>query len=303
MERLSKRNAIALFFAVIIIWGLTWTVTKAIVEEVSPLWASAIRTFIAVLSSFALLAAMRRMVIPKRSDWPVVLSIGILHMVGFAALMAIGLKLIPVGRSIVLGYTTPLWVIPGAWLLLGERITARGILGASLGLVGILVLLNPTTLNWSDHNVLWGNLFIILAALAWSGSILYIRAHKWTATPLQLLPWETLLATIVLSFLAVVFEGHPPASISKTTWALLLYSGLIGTVAGYWAMTEVNRSLPASTTSVGVLGTPIVGIISSYLLLGEQIEFAVVAAAMFVGLGIVLAFIKPSTESPKGPVH
>ena len=43
----------------------------------------------------------------------------------FAALVAVGLQFITAGRSVVLGYTAPLWVVPGARLFLGERITAR----------------------------------------------------------------------------------------------------------------------------------------------------------------------------------
>jgi drug/metabolite transporter (DMT)-like permease len=298
MGSLSKRNALALFAAVIVIWGTQWTVTRAVVQEIPPLWASSIRTVISAIAAFSLLAGMRRLVVPQRSDWPVVLSIGILHMVGFAAFMAIGLKLIPVGRSIVLGYTTPLWVIPGAWLLLGERIALRGAIGAAFGLAGLSVLLNPLSLDWSNQTVLLGNLLILLAALSWSASILYIRAHRWTASPIQLLPWETLVASLALCPLALLFEGLPPMSISKPMWALLVYSALIGTIAGYWAMTEVNRNLPASTTSVGILVTPIVGIVSSWLLLGEGIELAVVVAAVLIGLGIALAFAKTAVRLP-----
>ena len=290
MESHSKQSALALFAIVIFVWGLNWTATAAIVQNVPPLWASAIRTSIAAVAGFFLLASMRRLVVPKASDWSVVFSIALLHMVGFAAFIAIGLKLIPVGRSIVLGYTTPLWVIPGAWLLLGERITWRGVIGAGFGLAGLAVILNPLSLDWTDTAVLSGHLLILLAALAWSLSILYIRAHKWTATPLQLLPWQTLLATLTLCALALFFEGLPPVSISAPSWALLSYSGLIGTVGGYWAMTEVNRRLPASTTSVGVLGTPIVGIVSSWLLLGEKIEPTVVVAGLLIGFGIAMAF-------------
>src|SRR5690349_15197132 len=206
MGSLSKRHALALFAAVIVIWGTQWTVTRAVVQEIPPLWASSIRTVIAAIAAFSLLASMRRLVVPQRSDWPVVLSIGIFHMVGFTAFMAIGLKLIPVGRSIVLGYTTPLWVIPGAWLLLGERVALRGAIGASFGLAGLSVLLNPLSLNWTNQTVLLGNLLILLAALAWSASILYIRAHRWKGTPIQLLPWETLVATLALCTLALLFE-------------------------------------------------------------------------------------------------
>ena len=47
------------------------------------------------------------------------LSIALLHMVGFTLLGTIGLEIVPAGRSVVLAYTTPLWVVPGASLFLG----------------------------------------------------------------------------------------------------------------------------------------------------------------------------------------
>lgn len=56
---------------------------------------------------------------------PLAMSITLLHIVGFGLLAAWGLRLIPTGRSVVLAYTTPLWVIPGARLFLGERLTLR----------------------------------------------------------------------------------------------------------------------------------------------------------------------------------
>ena len=44
---LSRAAAILLFAVVVFSWGITWPVTKAIVAEVPPLWASAIRSVIA----------------------------------------------------------------------------------------------------------------------------------------------------------------------------------------------------------------------------------------------------------------
>ena len=51
-----------------------------------------------------------------------ILSVGLLHMGAFAALVSLGLQHVPAGRSVVLAYTTPLWVIPAARLFLGEPI-------------------------------------------------------------------------------------------------------------------------------------------------------------------------------------
>jgi drug/metabolite transporter (DMT)-like permease len=53
-------------------------------------------------------------------------------------------------------------------------------------------------------------------------------------------------------------------------------------------MTVVGRSVPATTTSLGILATPIVGIGSSAAFLGEQVDQAllIAAAMIIVGIGI-----------------
>ena len=95
-------------------WGLTWPINKLILESMSPYWMSAFRSAIATVVLLAIALPRGRLPVPTRADMPVVLSITLLHMVGFAVLASIGLQLVPVGRSVVLAYTTPLWVMPSA---------------------------------------------------------------------------------------------------------------------------------------------------------------------------------------------
>jgi drug/metabolite transporter (DMT)-like permease len=54
-------------------------------------------------------------------------------------------------------------------------------------------------------------------------------------------------------------------------------------------MSMVNKSLPAITTSLGVLLTPLVGIACARLTLGEHIDTSLVVAAVLVIAGIALA--------------
>src|SRR4051794_1938541 len=116
-------------------WGVTWPVNKVILETMSPYWLAAVRSAIAAAALLAIALPRGRLALPPRADMPVLLSITLLHMVGFSLLASIGLQLVPVGRSVVLAYTTPLWVMPGAALLLGERLTPRRVVGVALGLL------------------------------------------------------------------------------------------------------------------------------------------------------------------------
>ncbi|HEX3953512.1 MAG TPA: DMT family transporter, partial [Stellaceae bacterium] len=146
--RLSTGKSVALFAFIVVAWGLNWTMTKLIVEHVAPLWTAAIRTGIGVVALVPLLIATRQLILPRRGDVPVILAISLFHMVAFSALMTAGLKYVPVGRSIVLGYTTPLWVAPAAWLLMDEPMPPRRVFGILLGLAGLLVLFNHVGFDW-----------------------------------------------------------------------------------------------------------------------------------------------------------
>jgi drug/metabolite transporter (DMT)-like permease len=219
----------------------------------------------------------------------VVLSVALLHMTVFSVLVAAGVRFLPASKAIVLGYTTPLWVAIAAPLLAKDTLTAPKLAGALLGLIGLAVILNPASIDWTNTNVVLGAGMVILAAISWAANIIYIRAHRWIASPLQLLIWQVLVATIVLTVSATIADGLPHAEWSWRLVLLFLYSGLIGTALAYWAMSMVNKSISALTTSLGTTATPLVGIASAAILLGEPLDMSLAVAAGLIVAGIGLA--------------
>jgi drug/metabolite transporter (DMT)-like permease len=284
----ARGQGVLALIIVIVAWGLTWPVNKVVLATLSPLWAVTLRSLIATIALFALTAWRGRLAWPPREDWPVLLSITLLHMVGFNLLASWGLGLVPTGRTVVLAYTTPLWVTPGAALLLGEPLTPRRTVGVLVGLAGLVVLFNPVALDWSDRAVVLGHLAILLGAVLWAASILHIRAHRWRSTPFALIPWETLLSTVLLAPIALATAPLPDMDWRPSFVALLLYLGIVGTAVAYWAVATASRLLPAVTTSLALLATPVVSVITATLWLGEPLSLSLVAAIALVlgGVGI-----------------
>ncbi|CAN5914061.1 DMT family transporter [soil metagenome] len=285
---LSRGVALLLFATVVLAWGFTWPATKLTVESISPLWTSALRSLIATIVLLGLLCAQGNLIVPRRGDLAVVFGIALPHMVAFSALVAIGIQFVPAGRAIVLGYTTPLWVIPAARLFLGEPITKRHLLGGAIAFAGLALMFNPAAFDWRDGRALLGNGLLLLAAACWAVSIVYVRAHRWISTPFQLVFWEALLATLLLALLAILFDGLPHIEWTARLVLLLLYGGVIGNALAYWAMAMVNRSLPAATTSLGLLATPVVGTLSAALVLGESIGPTLLCSMALIVTGIAL---------------
>jgi drug/metabolite transporter (DMT)-like permease len=178
--------------------------------------------------------------------------------------------------------------VPGAALFLGERLTPRRLLGVIIGLSGLLVLFNPLAFDWTSREAVLGNGAIVLAALLWATSILQIRAHRWRSTPFDLVPWEMLLATVILIPLAWAADGPLSASWNVRFTTLMLYAAIPGTAVAYWATAAASRALPAVTTSLGLLATPLVSTVVATLWLGEPLTVSLVVAIALILGGIAI---------------
>jgi drug/metabolite transporter (DMT)-like permease len=291
--RISTSRAILLFAFVILVWGSNWTVIKLIVQEIPPMWSAAYRCIIAAIVALALQGATGNLRLPERRDLPIVFLVGVFNISITAVCIAIGVQLVSVGRSTVLGYTTPIWVVPAARILLRETVPPRRLAGSAIGMVGIAVLCGMPASGATDASMLIGYGFLLLSALSWAIAIIGIRAHTWHSTPLELLFWQLLVPSVLLPLLALVMEGPPPISLNPTLLMLLAFCGIPGTALAYWAMTVINASLPATTTALGVLATPVVGILGGCLVLGESVDLPLAAASFLILGGIAFGMLPP----------
>jgi drug/metabolite transporter (DMT)-like permease len=291
LPQLSRGTSLALLAVIAVSWGLTWPVNKAMLHYTSPIWAVCVRYIVAVSVLAVLTLALGRLRLPPRQDLPVVVSVSVLHMVGFGVLCSIGLQFVAAGRSVLLAYTTPFWVFPFARIVLGERLTTSRLLALAFGVVGLLLLVNPLSLDWADRNVVTGHALILSAAVLWAASIVYVRRHQWATTPFDLLIWQTLLTTILTGLLAFFIEGPAHIDLDLSFVMLALFGGGIGTALAFWALNTVNRVLPATTTSLGLLGVPLFGVACSMATLGEAFDATSAAALALIVGGIAIGTI------------
>jgi drug/metabolite transporter (DMT)-like permease len=284
----QRRRASLLVACLVLIWGCNWPVNKVVLSHISPLWFACLRVAMGSVSLFLVQAFRTEGVkLPARADLPVVLSIGLVQVAAVMALVQLGLANVPAGRSAILSYTTPVWVVPGAILILGECLRLAKLIALLLGLAGVAVMFNPAAFDWSDHTAVVGNGYLLAAAALWAGSIIHVRAHRWQGTPLTLAPWQMLIGLIPLFALAWSVEGPPPhVSFSLGTLVLAIYSGPLITAFPFWALVTVSRTLPAVTTSLTLLLVPVIGLLSSVIFLTEQIN-----ATLIVGLLLIVSAI------------
>lgn len=285
---LSPATARLLLVGVVVLWGANWPVMKVGLQSMPPVWFAAARMTLGALSLFAMLAVLGRLKLPTRRDLAVVFTVGGLQMAAFLVLVNFALQHVGAGRSAVLAYTTPLWVTPAAVLFLGETMNRRKLLGLCLGLGGVAVLFNPSGFDWASREALIGNALLLTAAFSWSLAILHVRVHEWESSPLQLAPWQMVLAIPPLAVLSWLTEDWSAIRWSGELGIILAYNGPLATAFCFWAVVSVNRALPATTTSLSLLAVPVAGVLASALFLREPLTPTLLSGLALILCGTVL---------------
>ena len=280
----TRNRAYALLAAVILLWGANWPIMKVGLQSIPPMTFATARVFLGCACLFALLAVQGRVRLPTRRDLPVLLSVGCLQIGLGLLLLNLGLLNVEAGRSAILSYTTPLWVVPLAAAFLGERLSAGRAAGLALGLAGIGVLFNPTAFDFTHRPALVGNGLLMLGALFGATVIVHIRRHRWSVAPIELMPWQMLLGGSLLALAAAWFEADQSIRWSPTVLAILAYNGPVASAFCFWAYVTVAHSLPAVSTALGSLGVPVAGVLFSAMMLGEPL-----APGRLLGLGLISA--------------
>lgn len=283
-----KNNNFRLFtlFAFIILsWGLAWPITKIGLDYMSPLWYTTARLIVGTITMLIIVFAVGKLSWPRRKDLPLILIIGLLQICIYLWLANLGLAYLPAGRSALLAYTTPLWVMPITTFFFKEETGAFRWLGFFLGIVGLVILLNPWEITWTT-NVLFGCAMLLLASLSWAISMLCARYMAWSKSPLELIPWQLLIATLPVLLCAFVQEPVLKMEWNSALMWSLAYTGILVTGLSYWGGLIINKELPTMVVSIGFLAVPVLSLIISAVFMHEIINFTTGAAMSLIILGL-----------------
>jgi drug/metabolite transporter (DMT)-like permease len=124
--------------ATVLALDTNWPIMAAGVELVPPLWLAAMRVAGAAAVVAIVLGLARGMQRPARRDRPVVLSVGLAHLAVVTGLVFLALEIVAPGRSAIVVYTSALWAVPMAAVVLHEHPTPRRIAGVAVGCAGLV---------------------------------------------------------------------------------------------------------------------------------------------------------------------
>lgn len=278
-ESASRRGALIALAVLSLIWSYNWIVMKVVLAYIGPITFSALRYTLGTAVLFLMLALRRESMAP--TPWRATIGIGVAQTTGFQALVQLALVAGGAGKTALLAYTMPFWVVPLSWLLLDERPGLRQWFFIVVAAAGLLLVLEP----WQGLGSSLSALLALAGGACWAiGTVLAKRAFRDArVSALRLTAWQMLVGTVGLVVLALCVHER---SIDWTLqlFGALAYNGVLSSGLAWALWLLVVQRLPANLAGLASLATPLLGVGLAWVLLGEQPDAAEAA-------GIVLMIV------------
>jgi len=262
---LSDKAALAAFALLVMIWGYNWVVMKIALQYSGALDFAVLRSLGGMLCLFLITAAFRIPLMPRSMTW--VLALGLLQTTGFTGLVTLALESEGAGKTAVLAFTMPFWVLGFAALALGERVRDWQWLAVALALTGLLLLIGP----WDPNLRTPGSLLAVGAGAAWGASVVVAKKipmeNRWELIPIT--AWQMALGVIPL-LLLLPWVDQPAIDWNAAYIGALLFNILPANALAWLFWLYIVSRLPAGVTGLSALVIPVIGSTAAWLQLGEQ---------------------------------
>ncbi len=274
--------------AVVLLWGISYPTMKIVVQALGPwavMWAR-------MAVAMAILAPLAPRLMPRevrKGDLLPLLLMALCMPCLYFLFEANALRYTSSAQAGVISSSVPLLVAVGARLFLAEPLSRTTLAGLVLAIAGVAWLTLAGAPSESAANPLLGNTLEMGAMLCAAASMLLIKrlSERWS-------PWTLTAAQTVCGFL--FFLPGAPAVLSGAPlahgWPVLLTLLFLGSCVTLGAFGLYNwgmSRLPASSASAFINLVPVTAVLMGWLILGETLNPAQLAASACVLAGVWLS--------------
>ena len=269
-------------------WATNVVLGRWLRADIGPLTLTALR-FTVATTFFSLLLQGR----PKeergygKDKWWI-MAMGLAGVIGFSPLLYLGLRYsTAVNCSLIQGFS-PLITALLAGLIIQEPVSRRQMVGAALGLIGVMGLISGgsfTFLFQLEFN--HGDLILLAAAVAWAFYSIFGRRVMRHRSPVAATALSNFLG-LPLLIVAAGFElTHIPLNLRSETIAAIIHICIAPTIVGYWAWNRAVQTLGAGGAMVFYNTLPLYGVIMGAVFLNESLDQVhIVFGGLILGGGL-----------------
>jgi len=270
------------------VWGIGPPIFKLALRDISPFTLAFFRFGIA---SFVIFPFARKHLHVKKHDIAEVFLAGFLGAFVNIAAFFIGLRFAPSINASIISSAGPIFLIFASFIFLKEKFRRKLIIGALVGLLGILLIILEPIFSSQPNLNFFGNMLFFVAMLGSLGHTIIGRELVKKYNPIGVTFWIFLVAALCFAPLAVNENlSHSfIATLNFNVIFAIIYGALFSSTLSYFLLFWALKYMPAAETGVFLYLDPIATIIVAFFLLGEKPDTLYIVGSAFVFLGIYIA--------------
>ncbi|WP_424244210.1 drug/metabolite transporter (DMT)-like permease [Elusimicrobium posterum] len=266
MENKNLTPALAGLLILTLIWSYNWVVMKSVLQYMGALEFAALRCLSGAALLFLTLIIMRKRLAPP--PLKPTLLVGLLQTAGMTGFTQLALIAGGAGKTAVITYAMPFWVIILAAIVLKEKTTNIQKAAFAIAAAGLLFVIRP----WDGQGgTVISSLIALLAGIMWAGgSVVFKKVHNRKGIELvNFTAWQMLVGAIILCVAALVTHKEP------ITWNIhvfkaLAYNAVLATALAWMLWLYILRTLPAGIAGLSTLLVPVLSVLFTWWRLGER---------------------------------
>jgi drug/metabolite transporter (DMT)-like permease len=286
----QNRSRIIVAFALLyVLWGSTYLAMRVIVRDMPPYVAGTVRYLVAGPIMLAACALLGRKISLTRRDLGQLLVISILLLsIGNIGVLW-GEIYVSSGLASLIVALVPIWVVMiEAWIFRAGRMTAKGLFGLAIGIVGLLVLLWPRISSGTHLGrlELLGSGILAGASFFWALGSVFSHRFNLTVDVFASAAWQMTLGGLVNGAVALI-----TGQFQKTHWTFSALSSIgylviFGSWLGYSAYIYLLEHVPTPKVATYAYVNPIVAVFLGWIILREHVDIF-----MLLGTAIIIASV------------
>jgi drug/metabolite transporter (DMT)-like permease len=280
----TKLKAFGALILLSVLWGYNWVVMKYALLDAGPFQFGAMRTFFGALCLMLVMWAMKKPLKPK--EWPTLIMLGVLQTCGFTGLIIWALVHGGAGKTAVLTYTMPFWVMVLAWPLLGEKIRGIQWLAVFSSLFGLIIIFDPLHLGRDFFSMS----LAVMAGIFWALAVILAKKLHQRAPDLDLVSltaWQMFFGSLPLVVVAFMVDA-PPIHWSPRLFAAIGFNAILCNALAWLLWLYALQRLAAGVASMTSMLAPLIGVLAAWVHLGEAPSSFEIVGMLLIGLALVL---------------
>ncbi len=288
MQMVKQKMSLAewgLIVLLSIFWGGSFFFVEIIIETIKPLTAVFLRVTIAAIALWMMTLIAKRCIPTSLLIWRDFFIMGLINNVIPFSLIVWAQVYINSGLASIYNATTPIFTLVVAGLLLDdEKITGTKIIALVLGLIGVIVLIDPSSIKLMGNTNLLAQLAVLVAAVSYAfASVFGRRFRKMQLPPMTVAAGQVTASSLWMLPLVLLIDPLPEAQdFTLPVIASILCLALISTAWAYMIYFKVLSSAGATNLTLVTFLVPISAILAGITLLDEHLT-----SSHIVGMGII----------------